>query len=41
MLFYGARTNAQLGGDLLIAAALYQQLQNLFIARRDLDLVNV
>src|SRR5690242_2054206 len=37
MLLHGARANTKLAGDLLIAASLHQQLQNLMVSRRDLD----
>src|SRR5678815_1629825 len=39
VLLYRARADLQLCRDLFVAAALYQQLQDLFIARCNLDLV--
>ena len=39
MLLHGAWADVQLRGDLLVAAALHQQLQHLFVARCDLDVV--
>src|SRR6478752_10618896 len=39
VLLYRARADLQLRRDLFVAAALYQQLQDLFIARCNLDLV--
>jgi hypothetical protein len=37
MLFDGARTDAQLAGNFLVAAALQQQLQNLSITFRNFE----
>jgi len=39
MLFHRPRADVQLGRDILIAAALHQQLQDLLIPRCNLDLV--
>jgi hypothetical protein len=39
MLFHRPGTDVQLGCDLLVAAALHQQLQDLLIARCNLDLI--
>jgi hypothetical protein len=41
MLFDGARADLQLRSNLLITAALDEQLQNLLVARRDLDVAQV
>jgi hypothetical protein len=41
VLLYGARADVQLRSDLLVAAALDEQLQNLLVARRDLNVAQV
>jgi hypothetical protein len=41
VLFDSARANAQLGGDLFVAATLDQQFQNLLIAACNFDLIQV
>jgi hypothetical protein len=41
VLFHGSRADVQLGRDLLVAALLHQQLQNLFIAWCELDIAEV
>ena len=41
MLFYGARTDVQLFRDIFVAAPLHEELQNLLVTIRDLDVVQV
>jgi hypothetical protein len=41
VLLYGSRADAEFGCDLFIAAALYQQLQNLLVATSNFDLIEI
>jgi hypothetical protein len=41
MLFHGAGADVQFLGDFLVAASFHQELQNLFIALRDLDAAEI
>jgi hypothetical protein len=41
VLLHGAWADAEFGGDLFIAAALHQQLQNLLVTAGDFDLIQV
>jgi hypothetical protein len=41
MLFHGPGADVQLLGDLLVAAAFDQKVQNLFVASRDLDIAEI
>jgi hypothetical protein len=39
VLFHGAGADVEFLGDLLIAAALHEQIENLLIARSDVDFI--
>ena len=41
MLFDGARTDAELPGDLFVAATLHQQIKHLLISRCDFDSLDI
>ncbi|SPE22646.1 hypothetical protein SBA2_1020005 [Acidobacteriia bacterium SbA2] len=41
MLFYGARADVELARNLFVAAALHQQVQDLLVAGRNFDLIQV
>jgi hypothetical protein len=41
VLFHGARTDFQLVRDVLVAAALHQQVQDLLVALRYLDFAKI
>jgi hypothetical protein len=41
MLFHGAGADVQLRGDVLVAASFDKQLENLFIALRNLDVAEI
>jgi hypothetical protein len=41
VLLHGAWANAEFRCDLFIAAALHQQSQNLLVATRDFDLIQI
>jgi hypothetical protein len=41
MLFHGARADVELARNLFVAAALYDQVQDLLVAGSDFDLIQV